>query len=201
MISQLRGKVISKKNFEILLDVNGVGYSVSITKKLFESLDSDDSEKVIMTYLDVKETGMNLYGFSGEAEREIFKMLMNVNGISAKSAHTILSYTFPEDLIQFIMDKRNAALIKIPGIGTKKLDLIYVTLHDRISKISQNIMAELSPEAAGGTEQPRFEAMNALLNLGYSRSEAERLIREVLKSYDGREYTTGDLVKAALEII
>ena len=200
MISLLKGKILSKKNFEILLDVNGIGFSVFISKKLSEMLNQPEEEKSIVTYLDVKETGMNLYGFSGEAEREIFKMLLSVNGISAKSAHTILCYTLPEDLIQFIMDKRNADLIKIPGIGAKKLDLIYVTLHDKISKISQNIKSDDLPEISGA-DQPRLEALNALLNLGYTRSEAERLIRDVLKTFEGKKYTTGDLVKAALEYI
>lgn len=201
MISQLRGKILFKGNFEILLDVNGVGYTIYVTKKLFDNVEVSDEEKVIITYLDVKENAINLYGFSGDSEREIFKMLMTVNGISARSAHTILCYAVLEDLIQFITDKKNNTLIKIPGIGAKKLDMIYITLHDKIFKVSQNFSSGISSGGNSGSERIRLEALNALLNLGYSRSEAERLIREVLKNFEDRDYSTGELVKAALELI
>jgi len=201
LISQLRGKILFKGNFEILLDVNGVGYAIYVTKKLFDNVEVSDEEKVIITYLDVKENAINLYGFSGDSEREIFKMLMTVNGISARSAHTILCYAVLEDLIQFITDKKNNTLIKIPGIGAKKLDMIYITLHDKIFKVSQNFSSDISSGSNSGSERIRLEALNALLNLGYSRSEAERLIREVLKNFGDRASSTGELVKAALELI
>ncbi len=200
MISSLKGYLIYTGRNEIILDVNGVGYDVNVSKKVMENLCQLKEEFQVLTYLDVKENSLTLYGFYDEKEREMFKLLITVNGISSKTAHRILSHTGFEDIIGLITS--DFVKIKIPGIGPKKLDLISMTLRDRVFKITEETGTPVQTTAGGSDffakEQSRLDALNALMNLGYARNEAEKLIREVLKENSDKDLSTGDLVKKAL---
>jgi Holliday junction DNA helicase RuvA len=185
--------------------VHGVGFEIYVSRKVIDNLPAAGSEFSVLTYLDVRENSLMLYGFFDEREREIFKLLGTVNGISSKSAHTILSYAGFEDIVGLITNRNALSGLKIPGIGTKKIELISVALKDKIFKLSDSF-AGREGEAVGGTvayskEQSRLDALNALINLGYIRSEAERIIREVLKQHTEQELTTSELIKKSLEYI
>ena len=205
MIDTLRGKLKIQIKNKVIIDVNGIGFGVFVSKKVIDNICAEGEEIELITYLDVKEDSLILYGFFDEKEKEIFKLLISVNGISCKTAHNILSHAGFSDIIGLITDKQNLRAIKIPGIGAKKLDLISVTLRDKILKLSIDIDTEeeLKEKAIdiSGKEQSRLEAVNALMNLGYLRSEAEKLIREVLKLYDGVDISTEQLIKKSLELI
>ena len=200
MISSLKGYLIYTGSNEIILDVNGVGYSINVSKKVMENLCQLKEDFQVLTYLDVKENSLTLYGFYDEKEREIFKLLITVNGISSKTAHKILSYAGFEDIIGLITS--DFTKIKIPGIGPKKLDLISMTLRDRVFKITEEtgtpVKAIVGSSDFFSKEQSRLDALNALMNLGYARNEAEKLIREVLKENSDKGLSTEDLVKKAL---
>lgn len=203
MISYLRGKLISAGNKEILLDVNGVGYSVFVSKKVQDSLPEINQDFSLITYLDVKENSMALYGFSDAKEKEIFKLLVSVSGISSKTAHNILSYAGFEDIIGLITNRNALSGLKIPGIGPRKIEMISVALKDKVFKLSGMLDEEKITAGADvfGKEQSRLDTLNALLTLGYSRAEGERIIREVLKANPGVEFTTEELIKKALGFI
>lgn len=200
MISYLRGKLISAGNNDILLDVNGVGYSIFVSKKIKENLPELNQDYSLITYLDVKETSLTLYGFFDAREKEIFKLLITVNGISSKTAHNILSYAGFEDIIGLITNRNALSGIKIPGIGARKIEMISVALKDKIFKLSGELEGEKITTGMNvfGKEQSRLDTLNALLTLGYSRAEAERIIREVLKANPGVEFNTEELIKKAL---
>jgi Holliday junction DNA helicase RuvA len=204
MIDTLKGILKQQKKNKIILDVNGIGFGVFVSKKVLENLCPLNDVLEVITYLDVKEDSLTLYGFFDEKEKEIFKLLISVSGISCKTAANILSYAGFAEIIGLITDKQNLRMIKIPGIGTKKLDLISVALRDKILKISIDVETEEELKAKSidisGNEQSRLEAVNALMNLGYPRSDAEKLIREVLKNYEGI-LTTEELIKKSLELI
>jgi Holliday junction DNA helicase RuvA len=147
---------------------------------------------------------MMLFGFGDERERGIFKMLITVNGISAKTANTILSHATFEEIISIITNPQGTISIKIPGIGPKKIELISVALKDKIYKISEGTGAGHQPvfDASGGSaEQARLEALTALMNLGYQRSEAEKILREILKANPQENLTTEELIKKSLNYI
>ena len=186
MISSLKGNVIYRNKNEVILDVNGVGYQIFISKKVSELIISKPGEPdavySIITFLDVKENSLTLYGFIDEKEKEIFKLLISVNGIGPRMAHNILTHLSFEEVISIISDKSFAARIKIPGIGIKKLELISMTLKDKIFKLDSDYFINEEVSAQGSApEFTRYEALNALMNLGYQRNEAEKIIREVLK--------------------
>lgn len=202
MIGLLRGKILSRKNSEIILDVNGVGYHIFVSRKAFDTCSSLDEEYILYTYLDVKENSLQLFGFADEKEKEIFKLLITVNGIGTKLAHTILANASFEDIVTLIMGNNRFAM-KIPGLGTKKLELVTMTLKDKIFKLEH---METEPVSVGGAvttekENSRYEALSALLNLGYNRNDAEKIIREVLKESSNINLTTEELIRKSLEYI
>ena len=189
MISYLKGLYKNRLKNEILIDVNGVGYSIFVSKRVIENLPESNSEYSVLTYLDVKENSLLLYGFYDEKEREIFKMLISVSGISAKTANTILYYATFEEIIGLINNKSSFATVKIPGIGPKKIEMISLALKDKIFKISDENSSEpgIKLEDIALKDQSRLEALNAFTNLGYLRTEAVKIISEVLK------YSTGTI--------
>ena len=202
MISSLRGKLIYNSNNEIILDVNGVGYQIFISKSVREKLTELNSEYSIITHLDVKENSLQLFGFISEKEKEVFKLLISVSGIGPKLAHTILTHLSFEEIIGIISDSSVMSGIKIPGIGVKKLELISMTLKDKIYKIGTEAdfrSSDVSSVQSG--EFTRLDALNALMNLGYLRNEAEKLIREVLKQNGDKKLSTEEIIRKSLEFI
>ena len=207
MISLLKGKLIHRNKNEIILDVNGVGYQIFISKKVSdfvnEKLSEVSPELTIHTLLDVKENSLTLYGFIDEKEKEIFKLLISVNGIGPKIAHNILTHISFEEIVSLISGNGIPYQIKIPGIGQKKLELISMTLKDKVYKIDSDTDHKKSRLASGGTDEyARLEALNALMNLGYLRNEGEKIIREVLKENEPEtKLTTEDIIRKCLEYI
>ena len=206
MISSLKGNVIYRNKNEVILDVNGVGYQIFISKKVSELIISKPGEPdavySIITFLDVKENSLTLYGFIDEKEKEIFKLLISVNGIGPRMAHNILTHLSFEEVISIISDKSFAARIKIPGIGIKKLELISMTLKDKIFKLDSDYFINEEVSAQGSApEFTRYEALNALMNLGYQRNEAEKIIREVLKQDGSSKLSTEEFIRKSLEYI
>lgn len=206
MISTLRGKLIYKHKNEIILDVSGVGYQVFISKKASEKISDKPAETgteyTVTTHLDVKENSLTLYGFVDEKEKEIFKLLTSVNGIGPRMAHNILTHLSFEEVISIISNKFSASQIKIPGIGLKKLELISMTLKDKVYKIDRESFESEEKSVSGGSpEFTRFEALNALMNLGYQRNEGEKIIREVLKLNETVKLTTEEIIRKSLEYI
>lgn len=206
MISSLKGSVIYRNKNEVILDVNGVGYQIFISKKISELIVSKQGESDavhrIITFLDVKENSLTLYGFIDEKEKEIFKLLISVNGIGPRMAHNILTHLSFEEVISIISDKSFAARIKIPGIGVKKLELISMTLKDKIFKLDSDYLTKEEDSAQGSApEFTRYEALNALMNLGYQRNEAEKIIREVLKQEGSSKLSTEEFIRKSLEYI
>jgi len=203
MISSLRGKLIYKSNNEIILDVNGVGYRVLISKKVSEKITELNSEYTVITFLDVKENSLQLFGFIDEKEREMYRLLLSVSGIGPKIAHNILSHITFEDLISLISNQSYISKIRIPGIGAKKLELISMTLKDKIYKIDKEMdLKQGDAVASNSGEFVRLEALNALMNLGYLRNEAEKIIRDVLKQNESSiQFTTEEIIRKSLEYI
>ncbi len=203
MISFLRGTLRKKLRNEIVLDVNGVGYSVFVSKRVLENIPEINEEYLLITYLDVKENALNLYGFFDEKEKEIFKLLISVSGISAKTANTILYYATFEEIIGLINNRTSFTAVKIPGIGPKKIDMISLALKDKIFKITNEALPDLNTriEDMSAKEQSRFDALNALMNLGYQRNDAEKIIREVLKNNQDTNLTTEEIIKQSLNYI
>jgi Holliday junction DNA helicase RuvA len=196
MYSYLQGKLVEKNPTEIVIDVNGVGYSVNISLGTYEKLPEVNSSAKILTYLHLREDVMHLYGFATDAERALFKLLISVSGIGPRMAQGILSGIGVSELKEFIIQGNLGALMSISGVGKKIAERLVVELRDKIGRL------EFGAEAVvfGGDKQAeiRAEALLALISLGFTRVVAEKGVRVVLKEANGAELTVEDLIKRAL---
>ena len=195
MIGSLQGILKSKSPTEVLIDVNGVGYSVSIPLSTYSRLGDLNSSVHLLIHLHIREDALQLYGFATEAERQLFKLLISITGIGPKIAQGILSGISTDDLRQHIAGGNIVALTAIPGIGKKTAERLVVELREKIGK------AETSGSVVEGDKatQVRNDALLALTSLGYNRIAAEKAIRMVLNESSGTTLSVEDLIKKALK--
>jgi Holliday junction DNA helicase RuvA len=194
MIAQLNGKIISKNSTEIIIDCGGVGYLASIPVSTSERLPGAGESASIFTILIPKEDSLNLYGFATVDEREVFKLLIAVSGIGAKTAIAILSSISVSEFQDLIISGNYIALSKMPGIGKKTAERLTVELRDKISKVYLS-----EPGAKPELNMIRFEAVSALTTLGYSRQAADAAIKSAIESMAANTITAENLIRVALK--
>jgi Holliday junction DNA helicase RuvA len=171
MIAHLRGKLLVKHPNQLILDVGGVGYDVTISVPTFSDLPSSGSEVSLHIHTHVREDALALYGFLRPSEKQLFEKLLTVSGIGPKLAITILSGMPADEMISAIRGNDVGKLTRIPGIGKKTAERMVLELRDKLPK-----------EAVGElTQTPTLTAieddvLSALVNLGYQRPNAERAL-------------------------
>ena len=171
MIARLRGRAVANTPEGLVLDVGGVGYLVAATPSAVRKADGAD-EVVVQTYLHVREDALQLYGFAEVAERDLFVQLLSVNGVGPKVALAIVSGSPAGDLRRAIVLGDTARFQAIPGIGKKTAERIVLELKEKIGG------GPVPISSAAGT-QPHVVARDALVELGYSLSEAEQALAVV----------------------
>jgi len=183
MIGKLRGIVDEKEDDAIILDVNGVGYLVFVHSRFLASLNVGDSAQ-LFTEMIVREDAMQLYGFPNGVEREWFRLLTTVQRLGNKMALLVLGAYSPAQLVNAIMAKDTSAFSRISGIGAKLAERIVIELKDKVLKmptgdslgdfVPSNSPAKSSEKTSQKTPQNNVndEAISALVNLGYTRSDA-----------------------------
>jgi Holliday junction DNA helicase RuvA len=196
MIASLTGILMVKSPTEILLDVNGVGYAVSVPLSTFEKLGQTGSTVTLLTHLQVREDALQLYGFASETELVLFKLLISVTGIGPKLAQGILSGMSASDLRNSILQGDAGSLTAIPGIGRKTAERLILELRDKVNK--SETTSALSMQSSS-KESVRTQALLALTSLGYSRPVAEKALRSALADANGADRTLEDLIKSALK--
>ncbi|BAZ93491.1 Holliday junction resolvasome, DNA-binding subunit [Thiohalobacter thiocyanaticus] len=181
MIGRLRGQLLAKQPPRLLVDVQGVGYEVEAPMTTFYALPETGSEVTLHTHLLVREDAQILFGFGRQAERDLFRHLIRINGVGPRLALAIMSGMTLSELISCINDRDAAALTRVPGIGRKTAERLLVDLGDRLKDFGA------APEAAAGGEAglapapagPVEEAVSALIALGYKPPEASRMVRAI----------------------
>lgn len=177
MIGYITGKIISKKPTQTLIDVNGIGYIINTSINTFEKL-SDVSEIISLhTYLSVKEDSLTLYGFFTFAEKELFEILISVNGVGPKLAQGILSGISTDEFKDAIASSNISRLIAIPGVGKKTAERMMIELRDKVEKVSDTD-SNISPS----TFSIKDDAVAALIGLGYNQKTADKVIRDILEN-------------------
>jgi len=191
MIAYLTGKIIFKKPTKIVLDVNGVGYLVNISISTFEKIAEKENFVSLFIHTSVKEDAIDLYGFSTEAEKEMFELLINVNGIGPKLAQSILSGIQIDDLREAIKTANLSRIIATPGIGRKTGERLIIELRDKVDSIAESFDKSFS-----GSFTVKNDAVAALTNLGYNQKNAEKIVRDILSGEP--DISIEDLIKKAL---
>jgi Holliday junction DNA helicase RuvA len=195
MIASLSGILKSKSPTEVLLDVNGVGYAVSIPLSTFEKLGAVNSQATLFTHLAVREDALQLYGFATIEERELFRLLLSVNGIGPKIAQGILSGITAADLKSHVSRGNVEALVAIPNVGRKTAERLIIELRDKIDRLQTGSRTDLASDRSASI---REQALSALTSLGYQRAAAEKAIRQALNEKNGTSLSVEELIKFAL---
>lgn len=191
MIAQLNGRLIEKNPTELIVECGGVGYSVKISLNTFGAIGSEENVRVY-TKLIVREDAQLLYGFADTIEREMFNHLISVSGIGPNTAMIMLSSLIPKEIATAIQNEDVTTIQGIKGIGAKTAQRVIVDLKDKMLKMvfsGENIFK------TDNTKQ--FDALTALVSLGFDKKAAEKAIDRV----NSGEESVEQLIKEALKIL
>jgi len=190
MINHIDGKLVDKTPTHVVIDCNGVGYSINISLQTFSKI--NDERCKLFTHLSVKEDSHTLYGFFTENERKLFRHLISVSGVGPSTAQVILSTYKSDEIINYISASDVAAIKNVKGIGLKTAQRIIIDLKDKVTKsaISDEISLDLNNTIQN-------EALSALVALGFSKKIAQQKIDKALRNKQGN-FDVETLVRESL---
>jgi len=197
MIAQIRGQLIQKSPGSIIVEANGIGYQLFVSLTTFYDLPEFQQNVVLHTYTHVREDLLQLYGFSTPLEKELFQILIGVSGIGPKLAINILSGISPADLVHSLSSRDMARLLSIPGVGRKTAERLLLDLQEKVISIqSRSGSPRTEARFAAGMAD---DIISALVNLGYRRSQAEKVVESVLQQTP--EITLEKALKESLRVL
>lgn len=179
MIAHLRGRLFEKYPNRVIVDVNGVGYDVSVPLSTFYGLGDAGADVALRIHTHVREDALALYGFSTALEQDLFERLIGIGGIGPKLALAVLSGIEPAELMRAIERADVARLTGIPGVGKKTSERIVLELKDRLPRAQTTAPVGTAVEPASAV---RDDVLSALVNLGYHRPLAEKAVAAALKA-------------------
>lgn len=172
MISLLRGIIAEKSLGRVILDVNGVGYGVTVPLSTYYRLRESGDEAELKIHTHMKDSGIELFGFLTDEEKDVFTLLIGVSGVGPRVATNILSNIAPSEFAAAV-SSGDLARKKIPGIGPKLASRLTTELKDKVQDLAVS-------EAARGAESGVLQdVISALLNLGYKKGEIDEHISEI----------------------
>ena len=189
MITQIKGRLIEKSPTELVVDCNGIGYSVNISLNTYSQIGNDENIK-LYTYLLIKEDSHSLYGFFKKSERSLFKFLISVSGVGASTARMMLSSLSPSEIISAIMSENVQVVQSIKGIGLKTAQRIILELKDKVLSLD-----EAGDDSLTLNKQSE-EASSALEVLGYSKKQTSKLLTKIISENPG--INVESIIKKAL---
>ena len=201
MFAFIRGKIAAKSSDSAIIDANGIGYRVMTSYKTLMSMGEVGCESQLFTYLHIREDAVVLFGFYTQEEVSVFELLISVSGVGPKAALSLLSAHTPSKLSLAIVTGDYKLLREAPGIGLKLAQRMVLELKDKILKDSKDsdlkniALAVDDTPLAEGQASAASEAVSALTVLGYSQSDAGRIVSKVFK--DGM--STEEIIKEALK--
>ena len=203
MIAQLKGQIVASDLTYLVLDVMGVGYQIFASRRSLSQLGGVGAEVTVLTELVVREDSMTLYGFASEGERAAFRLLQTVQGVGAKAALSILTVLTPDELAQAILAGDKAMVARAEGIGPKLALRIVNELAQKTASLAGGGLQAASdgvasPDATTAAQHAVLQdALSALVNLGYSRTEAFTALQTLQKQ--GTDNDISALIAAALK--
>jgi len=188
MITSLEGKIILKSDKYAIIETGGIGFRVNFSEKTLSKIPQVGQNIKVFTYLSIKETGWDLFGFLTFAELEFFELLISIPGIGPKTAANILSDASPEDLQEAIVLGDETILARVSGIGKKVAQKIIIELKAKVKKLAKGAGEKFKVA-------DEIEIIDALVSMGYKVYEA----REALKQLPGETEGIENKVKEALK--
>ena len=176
MLDYIRGRVVSKSPTRLILEVAGIGYLLHIPLSTFEKI-PNHGEVTILTQLFIREDQVKIFGFATGEERDLFQLLLSVNGIGPNTAIMILSGSTVDDVKNAVIHEDAKALEKIKGVGKKTAERIILELKGSIKEITTSIPTGVDVRQKALVS----DAVMALISLGYGRSVAENAVSEAVR--------------------
>lgn len=192
MIVRLSGLLLTVSPPSVVIDVNGVGYQVEVPMSVFDHLPAIGEPVVVLTEMIVREDSQTLYGFQSASDRQLFRDLLKVSGVGPRLALGILSGVSGSNFALMVEAGDAQALTRLPGIGKKTAERLIVEMRGKLAGVG----VDTSHGSVGGNDAVA-EARAALTALGYSQSEALKMVRQA--SADSPEDASAQaLIKVAL---
>ncbi len=197
MINHIKG-IITEKNptYVVVETTGGVGFYINISLATYSNLPAENEEVKMLIYYIVKEDAQVLYGFMQEEERDLFKLLITVNGIGPNTARLILSSMSVGEALNAIAMEDVKAIQAIKGIGAKTAQRLIVELKDKTKKADWANVAKISV----AHNNNKYDALNALVSLGFPKAGAESVLDKIIKN-EGINLTVEDLIKKSLKLL
>lgn len=190
MIGRLTGVLLEKRPPMVALEVQGVAYELDVPMSTLYQLPATGATVTLFTHLQVREDAHLLYGFATDEERQLFRQLLRVNGVGARTALAILSGLSAQELRHAVAAQDSGRLIRIPGIGKKTAERLMLELRDRLSGVIGD------SGAGGGVPSVHDDALRALLALGYSEKEASAALSKVAP-----DLSVSESIRQALKLL
>ena len=205
MIRYVSGTLVDVSENGVIVDNHGIGLFIQVPSSLMERLPAIGREVTIYTYFNVREDAMQLFGFYSLDDLEVFRQLITVSGIGPKGGLSILSTMSADDVRFAVLAEDAAAIAKAPGVGAKTAKKLIVELKDKL-KIAEVVEGALERAAgeqpgeslAGAHGKAVSEAVEALVALGYSPTDAMKVIKQV---DDSETLTTEELLQRCLKAL
>ena len=200
MIAWLEGALREKTPVRVVIDVNGVGYELHVSFSTFAALPDTGKTVALHVHTIAREDALLLYGFATGYEKAVFELLLRANRVGPKLAQTMLSGMAPERLIAALRDGEVSALKGIPGVGAKTGERMVVELRERAAEIGAPEGAGAAGSAAdraAGADDRSDQVLSALVNLGYSKAHAERVVAVAVEEA-GEGAAIESLIRVAL---
>ncbi|MCY4149624.1 MAG: Holliday junction branch migration protein RuvA [Gammaproteobacteria bacterium] len=191
MIGYLHGRLIYKVPPNLLVDVNGVGYELEAPMSTIYNLPDEGETVSLFVHMVVREDAQLLFGFSELSQRELFRILLKINGIGPKVGLAILSTLSIGELLGCIRNRNHALLTRVPGIGKKTAERMILEMKDLLKSMQVDDSSELPDDENANDYR---DAVSALIALGFRASEAETAVAAVRETSETRD----DLIRNAL---
>lgn len=196
MIATLTGRLRRKSTDYLIVEVAGIGYQVHVPLSTYYSLPDDGEDVRLYIHTHVREDALSLFGFSTEAEKSMFLLLVGVSGIGPKLALAVLSSLSVQELSLAIQASDDSKLRTIPGIGKKTAARLVLELQDKMKLMAPFAPLDHQPSSEAGDVE---DAVSALVNLGYKKPLAEEALKKVKQGRSG--FTVEALIKEALGVL
>jgi len=203
MIGRLTGEIVDEGVDEIVLDVHGVGYELTVPAgtvgRAKASSIGSDGRLTLYVHTHVREDALVLFGFSSEQERRAFRVLLGVSSIGPRLANAVLSVLPATDLAAAVQRRDAKALMTVPGVGKKSAERMLLELRDKLSFVASGATEEKAAAASSPSGPVGQQVVEGLSRMGFKPSEAERVVSSLGKSVEDRPI--GEVFREALALL